>query len=174
MAKKKKNQYYFSVEGETEKWYLEHLEVLINSIDGISYTVEFNIRKCKSVTKMSKSITAIYPTKVFHICDYESNGQFHIEQFETMLKELKNVKKINKNLNYKLGYSNFAFDLWVILHKKQQLGSVADRSCYINGINKAYKEKFQCMDDYKEEDNFKRVLSQITIDDVIRAVRNRE
>ena len=161
------------MEGETEKWYFEHLQKLINANERIPFTAKFNIKINKSITSSAKSITAIYKnTPAFHICDYESNEQVHIEQFEQILKELKDVKNINKNINYKLGYSNFAFDLWIILHKKQQLGSISHRKQYVQGINLAYKENFQFIEDYKEEKIFKRILSQISLDDVIRAVKN--
>lgn len=82
------------------------------------------------------------------------------------------MKEIKENLNYKLGYSNFSFDLWIILHKKQQIGPVSDRKNYVRGINDAYNEKFQYIDDYKEERNFKKILSLIELEDVVRAVKN--
>ena len=34
-VRKRKIQYYFSVEGETEKWYLEWLQRQINSTDNV-------------------------------------------------------------------------------------------------------------------------------------------
>lgn len=170
--KKVCNKYYLSVEGETEKWYFEHLQVLINNKEELLYTVKFDIKINKSIISRAKSISAPYKVKAFHICDYESNEEMHIEQFNKILKELKDVKKINKNLVYKLGYSNFSFDLWIILHKIQQIGAVSHRKQYVKGINKAFGEKFQFIDDYKEEKNFKRILSEITLEDVISAVKN--
>lgn len=170
--KKVCNKYYLSVEGETEKWYFEHLQMLINNKEELSYTVKFDIKINKSIISRAKSISAPYKVKVFHICDYESNEEVHTEQFNKILKELKNVKKINKNLVYKLGYSNFSFELWIILHKIQQIGAVSHRKQYVRGINKAFDEKFQFIDDYKEEKNFKRILKKITLEDVISAVNN--
>ena len=165
--KKVCNKYYLSVEGETEKWYFEHLQMLINNKEELSYTVKFDIKINKSIISRAKSISAPYKVKVFHICDYESNEEVHTEQFNKILKELKDVKKINKNLVYKLGYSNFSFELWIILHKIKQIGAVSHRKQYVKGINKAFDEKFQFIDDYKEEKNFKRILKKITLEDVI-------
>ena len=170
--KKVCNKYYLSVEGETEKWYFEYLQMLINSKEELLYTVKFDIKINKSIISRAKSISAPYKVKVFHICDYESNEEVHAEQFNKILKELKDVKKINKNLIYKLGYSNFSFDLWIILHKIQQIGAVSHRKQYVKGINKAFDEKFQFIDDYKEEKNFKRILKKISLEDVISAVNN--
>ena len=170
--KKVCNKYYLSVEGESEKWYFEYLQMLINNKKELLYTVKFDIKINKSIISRAKSISAPYKVKVFHICDYESNEEVHAEQFNKILKELKDVKKINKNLIYKLGYSNFSFDLWIILHKIQQIGAVSHRKQYVKGINKAFDEKFQFIDDYKEEKNFKRILKKISLEDVISAVNN--
>lgn len=172
MIKKQCKQYFLSVEGETEKWYFEHLQKLINSSNQIPLKVKFDISINKSIISRAKSIPLPYKTKAFHICDYESNEEVHIAKFSQVLKDLKNVKKINKNINYSLGYSNFSFDLWIILHKKQKKSSVSHRKQYVKGINEAYGENFQFIDDYKEEKNFKRILSKITLEDVITAVRN--
>lgn len=166
------SKYYLSVEGETEKWYFEHLQKLINNKEELLYTVKFDIKINKSIISRAKSISAPYKVKAFHICDYESNSNVHTKQFNQVLEDLRNVKKINRNINYKLGYSNFAFDLWIILHKKQQIGAISHRKYYVNGINNAYNEKFQFIDDYKEEKNFKRILSKISLDDVITAINN--
>ena len=173
MLKKECNKYYLSVEGETEKWYFEHLQKLINNEEDILYSVKFILKISKSIISSAKSIPAIFQkTKAFHICDYESNEEIHAIQFNKTLEELKKVKKINKNIDYKLGYSNFSFDLWIILHKRQQKGAVSHRKKYVNGINKAYNERFKFIDDYKEEKNFKRILSKIDLNDVITAVNN--
>ena len=57
-------------------------------------------------------------------------------------------------------------------NKVWEKSAVSHRKQYIIGINKAYNEKFQFIDDYKEEKNFKRILSKISLDDVIEAVNN--
>lgn len=172
MLKKICNKYYLSVEGETEKWYFEHLQDLINNKEDLLCKVKFNVKVEKSIISRAKSISVPYKIAAFHICDYESNEDVHVQQFERVLKDLQSVKKVNKNLDYKLGYSNFSFELWMILHKKQQTSTVANRKQYVNGINSAYKEKFQFLDEYKEEKNFKKILDKINLDDVIRAVNN--
>lgn len=172
MTKRKSNKYYFSTEGKTEKWYLEHLQKLINDRNDIPYKVDFDPKVNKSILSRAKTITAIYDVKAFHLCDYESNDEEHVGQFEKIIKELNEVKNINKNINYQLGYSNFTFELWIILHKKCQMKSLTSRNQYLNGINKAYSEEFLTLDEYKEEKNLKRILSKITIEDVITAVKN--
>ena len=95
------NKYYLSVEGETEKWYFEHLQNLINENDKIPFKVKFDIKINKSIKSRVKGIPAIYKLKGFHICDYESNEQVHTDQFNIVLDDLKNVKKIKPKLNQK-------------------------------------------------------------------------
>ena len=94
------NKYYLSVEGETEKWYFEHLQKLINNKEELPCTVKLYIKINKSIKSRAKAIPAPFKIKAFHICDYESNSDVHTKQFENVLKELKEVKKINKNINY--------------------------------------------------------------------------
>ena len=69
--KKTSNKYYLSVEGETEKWYFEHLQELINNTIELPYTVKLDIRINKSIISSAKSIPAPFKIKAFHICDYE-------------------------------------------------------------------------------------------------------
>lgn len=44
------NKYYFSTEGETEKWYLQHLEKLINNEAASVCNVSFYVKKSNPVS----------------------------------------------------------------------------------------------------------------------------
>lgn len=167
------NEYYLTVEGETEKWYFEHLQKLINEDDTIPSTVKFNIKVGQTIHKAAKSISAPFKVKAFHICDYESNHPEHTKKFDYILQQLKTSKDINRNVLYELGYTNFSFELWIIVHKCKQQNLITHRKNYIKGINNAYNEIFEFIDDYKEEKNFKRkILAKIELKDVINAVGN--
>ena len=143
---KKVNSYYFSVEGENERWYFEHLQNLINSSEEAVFNVQFIIKIDKSPLSRIKAINVpVYSGQklpVFHVIDYESNSHEHIEQFKNMLDELKYIKRKRIAYNYKLGYSNFAFELWLILHKREGNFSVTDRSKYVEYINSLYGTNF--------------------------------
>lgn len=174
---KKVEQYFLSVEGYNEKWYFEHLQNLINNIDDEnSHNVKFNIKIDKSPLSRRKSLTlpilGRQKLKVFHISDYESNNEEHIKNFQTILDELKTIKTKYTDFDYKLGYSNFAFELWLILHKDKGRFSVEDRSRYIEKINTLYGTNFAKLKDSKDEANFSKLLGQITLDDVKTAVKN--
>lgn len=115
MAQKKKtpkrpanNAFYFSVEGETEQWYLEHLRELINA-ELMAKEAPFRISIIVKVQKDPRQIpwqfiTRGEPTNVVHVCDYESPvpqqaGMNRLEQFKTILDNLSAAAK-DKNLTY--------------------------------------------------------------------------
>ena len=56
-TRKLERKYYFSVEGETEKWYLEWLQKQINTTPQSSYKVSFVIKVQKDPMKFIKSVT---------------------------------------------------------------------------------------------------------------------
>lgn len=165
---------YFSVEGETEKWYLEHLQGLINRSDKAEYSVRFIIKIRKDPREMVKTLTITNEATVYHICDTESNSDEHTKLFRATLDNMKSACSMGKKVKYELGYSNFAFDLWITLHKGNCKAQLADRKQYLKYLNNGFAEQFISMDEYKEEDNFKRCLEKITLDDVLNAVKRAE
>ena len=173
---KKVNSYYFSVEGENEKWYFEHLKKLINNSEESTFNVDFIIKKETSPFSRIKAINvpaySQYKFKVFHVVDYESNAEEHVQRFLSVLDELKTIKNRHKAYDYKLGYSNFAFELWLILHKDRGAVSVQDRSKYVHKINELYGTNFSRLKDNKDEITFKKLLDQISLEDVKKAVAN--
>ena len=93
---------------------------------------------------------------------------------ETKNSKEKKAEKIGKQIKYKSGYSNFTFDLWIVLHKADCNGMLTDRSKYLEKINSAYSEKFETMGKYKTRDNFAGCLAKLTLDDVCNAVKRSE
>lgn len=69
-------KYYFSVECETEKWYLDRLQDLINNSDA-ACKVSFDSKVQKDPVKYVKGLSIQGKTIVFHFCDYESNESDH-------------------------------------------------------------------------------------------------
>lgn len=102
--------------------------------------------------------------------DYESEEEIHVKQFTETMDRLAETKKLKKQIVYKFGYSNFSFDLWMVLHKMDYRKSIAHRRLYITPINKAYGESFENMDEFKHEGNFKRCLRQLCLSDVASAM----
>ena len=91
-------------------------------------------------------------------------------KFHNILSEMKEAR-VHKGISYSLGYSNYAFELWLILHKRDCNGTFAHRHQYLTPINQAFGENFEDLDHYKQEKNFKRCLSKLSLADVWEAVR---
>lgn len=170
IKKKSTKKYYFTVEGETEQWYLKWLEGVINSADEAAYKVSFDCPVQKNPLKRAKSLTLTSKTEIYHISDYESDEPEHVKEFTDTMDNMKKATLLGKQITYKFGYSNLTFDLWMVLHKQNCNASQTHRTHYLPHINRAYGEHFQKMDHYKVEDNFKRCLSKLTLDDVKNAI----
>lgn len=169
--KKEHRRYVFTVEGETEKWYFEWLEEQINSCEKSAYNVSIRAIVQQSPYKYSKKVNPISTPKVTHVCDYESNDSEHVKKFKNILSELDDVNSnFGREFEYALAYSNFTFDLWIILHKERCNASLTSRLKYLPLINKAYNEKFISLNQYKEESNFKRCLRKLNLENVFSAI----
>ena len=65
--RKPKQKYFFSVEGETEQWYLEWLKAEINKNDAAAYEVLFDIKIEKNPVKRVRGMTIINKTEIWHL-----------------------------------------------------------------------------------------------------------
>ena len=170
MARLKESKtYYFSVEGETEKWYLDWLASIINNTEYSTHKVSIKSEVQKDPLKYAKKLTILDKTVIYHLSDYESDEPVHVQQFSTTMDRMKQASSV-KQITYKFGYSNFTFDLWIILHMADCNGYISYRDNYIKPLNRAYGESFESMDEYKHEDNFKRCLAKLQLSNVIDAV----
>lgn len=135
MAKRKPtNKYYFSVEGETEQWYLKWLQDTINNTEKAACKVSIDCPVRKNPLKHAKSLTVTRKIEIYHFFDYESDEPLYVKGFQEALDNMKKAEKIGKQ--------------------------------YITPINRAFGEKFQNMDEFKEENNFKRCLKKMDLSNV--------
>lgn len=162
---------YFSVEGETEKWYLEWLQRTINSEPAALCKARFDVKIEKNPRSRVKGLNILGKTEIIHVFDRESEDQAHAEQFHTMLDRMKSAQGMGKQVTYKLGHSNFTFELWMILHKADCSRTLSNRSQYLALLNQAYGDNFESLSQYKYEENFKCILSKLTLDDVRQAIQ---
>lgn len=171
MAKRKSTKkYYFSVEGETEQWYLKWLQDRINEKEEATYKVSLDCPIQKNPLKRAKSLVVTGKTEVWHISDYESDEPIHVKEFIETMDNMKAAKSLGKQISYQFGYSNLTFDLWIVLHMGDCNGSISHRKNYLAPLNRAYDEHFENMDEYKHEANFKRCLGKLQLSNVIDAV----
>ena len=170
MSRKETIKYTFSVEGETEKWYLEWLEKTINNSADSAYNVSFKTSVSRNPSKNIKNYNAISTDKITHICDIEGSDDTSLRNFRLILDDLKNASS-SKGIEYRLGYSNMTFELWIILHKQDCNGHYNSKTEYLRFINSAYSESFRTLSDFKKETNFKRCLERLDLLDVRNALQ---
>lgn len=169
MSEKRNIKYFFSVEGETELLYLNHLKELILEDEKSSANPVIRAEKL-SPSKMAKKLPLIRSCTITAVFDVEEADATHCKRFENILKEMRDSEKLGKTIKYELGYSNIDFELWIILHKKDMFGSVGSKAQYLKNINQVFGTKFEGLREYKEEKNFLQILSKITLDDVKAAI----
>lgn len=177
--KKQTKKFVISVEGDnSEKLYFQHLQKLINNYDHKIFNVNFMIKKCspssmvkrigyKGSDKYNKNKTIPY----FHIQDIEDyNDPEQKIKFEKLINEIK-----DQSISYKLGYSNYTFELWMLLHVSQMKGSVSHRRSYLSHINKYFNRNYNSLNEYKREEEFQKILDEyITLDSVVLAIKHAE
>lgn len=168
--KKYNLKYTFSVEGETEKWYLDWLQGQINACPNLDYTVSIVSKVQPSPLQFVKRINVLSASEITHLCDVEGTTQEDETKFRNTLQEMKTAKKERNLKKYNLGYSNLTFELWMILHKCDCNCRLTSKSQYLEYINKAYSENFLKIKDYKREADFHRCLKKLTLDDVVTAI----
>ena len=172
IERKETLKYAFTVEGETEKWYFDWLESCINSIEESECKVSILSKVQQSPIKFAKNVNPISTPSATHICDIEGNDAYHVTKFKDILSQLNQANNLKgRSFKYELGYSNFTFELWMILHKSDCNSVFSNRTQYLTPINRAFNEKFEDLDKYKREANFKRCLAKLSIDDVKNAIR---
>lgn len=163
-------KYYLSVEGETEKWYFEWLVGVINNSTEAKHKIKLDCKIEKDPAKYVKGLLILEKTAVTHVFDRESEDEVHTTQFQTTLERIKKAESSGKKVKYSLGYSNFSFELWMVLHKSDCNGPKTHRKQYLDPINRAYGEKFENLKECKKEKNFQRILGKLTIEDVKNAI----
>lgn len=175
MANRKMNaRYYFTVEGETEKWYLEWLRDAINADPRSKVKVVCSPKVQKNPVKWAKAKTNLDKSaKVFHVFDFEDEEPIHVKAFKDTLANMKKAGSLGRGFGYVSAYSNLTFELWMVLHKGD-CPALAHRRQYLKPINDLYGEHFESLDEYKHEANFKRVLGKLTVDDAVTAVGRAE
>ena len=75
MARKQTLTYYFSVEGETEKWYLDWLQDQINAASEAKYKVKIKAEVQPDPVSYGKKLTVHSKTTVWHLSDIESSSE---------------------------------------------------------------------------------------------------
>ena len=167
--RKETRKYVFSVEGDTEKWYLDWLGEQINADTNAQYHVLITAAVQKNPLKFVKRLTVNTTPEVVHLCDVEGEIPADLKGFQTVLDRLKDARNA-KEIEYDLGYSNLSFELWMILHKDDCRAPLSTKNQYLSRINRLFGQSFESLDQYKKKDNFDKCLNQLSLQDVIQAI----
>ncbi len=171
MEKKTNLKYIITVEGNTEKFYFQHLQKLINESPDAKCTVSIKCEVSQKPTSAYKKLNNIGKIVVCHVCDVESNISEHQKKFQGTIEELSNATKIPGIKKAELYYTNFTFELWLILHKDDCFNVYSHRSQYLKPLNSAYKTEFENLNKFKAENNVKKCLDKITLPDILKAIK---
>lgn len=94
--RKPTNKYYFSVEGETEQWYLKWLQDMINSTEESVCKVSIDCPVKKNPLKHAKSLTVTRKIEIYHFFDYESDEPNPCARLSGRYGKLKKARKTGK------------------------------------------------------------------------------
>ena len=100
--KKLTRKYYFSVEGETEQWYLKWLQDQINNMEESVCKVSIDCPVKKNPLKHAKSLTVMRKIEVYHFFDYESDDRVHVQNFQDAMDNMKKAEQLGKQIKYKI------------------------------------------------------------------------
>ena len=168
--RKEQKVYYFSVEGNTEKWYLQWLMQKINSSGSTRFIVKFSIKIEKDPIRFVKSMPILSKTEITHVFDYEGNSAEDTKVFTNVLDKMHKAEKQGKSIIYNLGYSNLTFELWILLHRDICDKCISGKFGYLEFINQKFEKNLTNIEEYKKENNFKKLLDMLSLDDVEQAI----
>ncbi len=178
MIKKESRQFFVSVEGiNCEKMYFEHLARLINSSGRNTYNLKIDPKKMSPLEYAKRN--AYKPQEkggkrtlpYIHVQDIEDYyDDYQRSKFFRMIDEMKDAEQ-RFGITYKLGYSNYTFELWMLLHVADMAYTVQNRKDYLEPINRWFNRSYADIDDFKRENNFQKILDEyVTLDSVKQAI----
>lgn len=166
--RKYRKTYLCICDGLQEKLYLEHVALLIKNFP--LKVVKFNTF-IDIPHRLEKRYEAYESAAVF---DFDHNGvefKRNIEICDALNKKLKPSKQKEGRYIYH-AYSNVNFDLWLILHKEDYNKSVTRNDTYVSDVRRTFGLK--PMENIKNEDVIKKILNQITLEDIKMAIKRAE
>ena len=180
IGKKENRKFYISVEGENcEKQYFEHLQKLIHHCPESRYNVDFVIKAKVTPRQMIKRYGSMPIDKdnqgksipYVHVADIEDYYDLGFRKhFFDLLDEMKVIKK-ESGKAYLMGYSNLTFELWMLLHVDDMNEAVTDRDRYLEQINQYFHKSYSRLYDYKNHDEFNKILKDfVNLDSIRKAV----
>lgn len=181
MIKKESRQFNISVEGiNCEKLYFEHLAKLINSSGRNTYNLKVDPRKMspleyakRNAHKPMEKRKGNQRIPYIHVQDIEDYySEYHRTKFYGMIDEMRTAED-KFGILYKLGYSNYTFELWMLLHMADMNHAVQDRHSYLAPVNRYFHRAYTSIDEYKNHDEFQKILNEFVTLDKVKLAINR-
>lgn len=180
MNKKESRQFNISVEGiNCEMMYFNHLKELINISDRSTYHLKIDIKKMTPLAYAKRNAHKPVEKRrnnqkipFIHIQDIEDYyDDYQKAKFFGIIDEMRKAEEIF-SISYELGYSNYTFELWMLLHVADMNYDVQDRRAYLDPINRWFHRHFANLDEFKRENEFQKILDEyVTIDSVKCAIQ---
>ena len=148
-----KREYRCFYEGQQEEMYFDHIAKKVKEANP---NISLKFKKLAKLKTLEKSSTDVPKIAVF---DYDLNKV----DFESKVKICNETRIL---------YSNLNFDLWLVLHKKQYRRTVQNNNAYIDEIRNSYNLPDNA--NIKAKGNIQKILEQIELVDVKRAIQNAE
>lgn len=166
---KETETFYCSLEGESqEKEYFDRIEELVktsNSKKQVKFRYSLSSSSGGDALEVVKRLiagTKFYDKKV-------TNGKMAaIFDYDGKDKRFKDAIDLCDKNNIKHAYSNYCFELWLLLHKTDCPGVVTDAQGYDDKIIKTYN--LVPGDNLKSQRIMKKIVNQITLNDIYAAI----
>lgn len=173
MIKKEFRQFNMSVEGvNCEKMYFEHLAKLINCSGRNKYNLRISPKVMSPLQYAKRNACKIQNKALyFHVQDIEDyyNDELR-KKFYVMIDEMRDAEEMF-GICYQLGYSNYTFELWILLHVADMNFDVINRSSYLKQVNQYFNRNYKSLKEFKSKAEFQRILDEfITLDSVFQAI----
>ena len=170
MSKKVKNthplyvNYFCVVEGQQESLYISHFAKLLNNASKKRFNFNIKIGKLRDLEKNLYDYDSVF------IFDHDFKTAECERNLLGCIKLNKKNKSAKKNIYH--AYSSACFDLWLILHKRNFNAPVDKAQGYINEVRQVFNLDSEA--DIKKKEIIEKILEQITLDDIQKAVERAE
>ena len=152
-------------DGQQETMYLNHVAKLIK--DFPRKVVKFNTFE-DSAHRLEKRYEDYDSAALFDFDNNDVEFKRNIEICDKLNKKFKPSKRKSGRCIYH-AYSSVNFDLWLILHKEDFRRSVTRNDAYISDVRRVFG--LSPTDNIKKENIIKKILGQITLEDVKDAIQ---
>lgn len=162
---KESENYLCSFEGESqEKIYFERLEKLINESSEAKKRVKFKPASTSHGGDPYEVAKKLLASNVFH----DKNKMAAVFDYDGKDTKFKDALELCEKEGVYPAYSNFSFELWLLLHKVDCASCVTNSSDYISKIKRAYG--LLPDENIKDERVMQKIVEQITLQDINDAI----